>query len=73
MPIFPPPPIVTPFEEPGTSSGISRPWIEWLQAISAQLSTAATPVTGSKGGNAALGSLLAVLKAKGIVTDNTTP
>lgn len=72
MPIFPAPPIRTPFEDKNSGSGISRPWIEWMQTISNQLSTAGTTVTGAKAGNAALGSLISVLAAKGIIKDGTT-
>jgi hypothetical protein len=72
MAVFPPPPVRTPFADQRTESGISRPWMEWFQTIAVQLATATPVVTGSKGGNAALTSLLAVLKAKGIVFDQTT-
>lgn len=34
--------------------------------------TTASEVTGAKGGNAALTSLISVLVAKGIITDSTT-
>jgi len=68
--IFPPPPISTPFQD--ANQQISGPWIKWLQAVSVQLGTASTPVTGSTGGNAALQSLLAVLVSKGIIQDQTT-
>lgn len=34
---------------------------------------AGTSVTGSRGGNAALASLLTALAGEGLITDNTTP
>ena len=36
-------------------------------------SAAATPVSGSRGGNVALANLLTALAGLGIITDNTTP
>lgn len=68
--IFPAPPILTPFMD--ANQQVSGPWIKWLQAVSVQLNTASTPVTGSTGGNSALQSLLAVLVSKGIVVNQTS-
>jgi hypothetical protein len=70
---FAEPPIRTPFNDPKQSGTISAPWQKWMQGVSIQLSTATTPVTGSKGGNAALASLIAVLVSKGIIADQSTP
>lgn len=69
---FPPPPVQTPFADPKTTSGISDAWVKWFQAISVKLSVLPTPITGSKGGNAALTSLLSTLASNGEVTDQTT-
>lgn len=70
---FPAPPVASPFlvDDGQGNLIITRPWTQWLQAVSVQLS-AAGPVTGSKGGNAALANLISVLKAKGIIGDQTT-
>lgn len=70
---FPDPPIRTPFRDDKEGNGIAKPWIQWLQRITTQLSTANTPVTGSKAGNAALTSLIAILVSKGVITDQSTP
>jgi hypothetical protein len=68
---FPAPPVRTPFQD--DKGNISRPWIEWMQKISVQLSTGVPAIAGSRGGNAALASLLTVLAEKGFITDSTTP
>lgn len=71
--IFPAPPIRTAFPQEGDTSMVSRPWLQWFQAITNQFSAKPQIVTGSRGGNAALGSLIQALAAAGIITDNTTP
>jgi hypothetical protein len=70
---FPAPPIQTPFKDDRTASGISLPWTQWFQAVSVKLGTVSPAITGSKGGNAALGSLISTLASNGEITDNTTP
>jgi len=68
---FPPPPVQSPFGDPKQPSGVSQPWLRWFQTLASTLSANGT-ITGSKGGNAALDSLLSNLNAKGIVSDKTT-
>lgn len=68
---FAAPPLRTPFED--EKGNMSRPWLEWFQAVSVALSGVNAPITGSRGGNAALASLITQLAAQGIVQDSTTP
>ena len=73
---FDAPPYRTPFPQEATPTIFSRPWINWLQSITDRFNAmfAAPPVvTGSRGGNAALASLLTALAAQGYVKDETTP
>jgi hypothetical protein len=72
MSIFTAPPIRTEFSQPGNGKLFSRPWLQWFQSVSAALSTTPPVVTGSRGGNAALASLLTQLDAAGIIKDQTT-
>ena len=67
---FPSPPARTPFL--AADGTVSYVWLKWFQALQAQVSVATPAVTGAKSGNAALTSLLSVLTAKGIVTDQST-
>lgn len=80
MTIFAPPPIRTGFGEATSDElkkpaqvGVSRGWLQWFQAVSAKLSNTPPVITGSRGGNAALTSLLSALNAAGVIQDNTTP
>ena len=54
----------------------ARPWIQWLQEVADKFNFlfADPPViTGSRGGNAAVASLLTQLAAQGYIVDKTTP
>jgi hypothetical protein len=69
---FPPPPLRTvPFQD--AKGNVTRPWLDWFQAISVALSGKVPAITGSRGGNAAVTSLITQLAELGIVTDQTTP
>lgn len=69
---FPAPPIRTPYQD-GSPNVFSRAWAQWYQAITNAFNPAPFTVTGSRGGNTAIESLLSQLAAKGIIIDNTTP
>lgn len=76
MTTFSAPPVRTPFPQDSQPSAFSRPWINWLQSITDKFNLlfAIPPeVTGSRGGNAALASLLTALDAQGYIKNNTTP
>ena len=49
-------------------------WRDWLFTVSQLLGSegSAPTITGSKGGNAALASLLSALNSAGIIKDSTT-
>lgn len=73
---FDAPPYRTPYPLDQKSGIFSRPWINWFQDIAAKFNFLfANPpeVTGSRGGNAALASLLTSLAAQGYIKDSTTP
>ena len=70
---FPAPPIRSPFPQVGNETEFSRTWVQWFQAVTTQFNQAPIVVTGSRGGNVALTSLLKALEQLGIVTDSTVP
>ena len=70
---FPAPPVRTDFPDRGNKATFARGWMQWFQAITNRFNAAPPAITGSRGGNAALTSLLAQLAQAGVVTDNTTP
>lgn len=72
---FPDPPVRTPLtqKDPMNNEVVSRPWIEWFQAVTVALSSDVPTVTGARGGNVALTNLMTDLATLGIVVDNTTP
>jgi hypothetical protein len=69
---FPAPPFLSPFFEDQAKTIISRAWQEWLREITNTLG-AATPITGSIAGGAALTNLINALQELGLVKNNTTP
>lgn len=48
------------------------PWSRWFQDVATRLGYTAPTVTGSRGGNAALESLLTGLAGENLIVDNTT-
>lgn len=73
---FAAPPVRTAFPQDGSPQLFSRPWVNWLQAITDKFNALfANPpaVTGSRGGNVALTNLLKVLSDQGYISDKTTP
>lgn len=76
MSTFAAPPVRTDFPQATAPTLFSRPWIQWFQALADKFNLLfANPptVTGSRGGNAALKSLLTQLDAQGYIVDKTTP
>jgi hypothetical protein len=73
MTIFAAPPVRTEFPQTGSPNLFSRPWLQWFQAISTALTSTPPVITGSRGGNVALASLLTQLSSAGVVVDRTTP
>lgn len=69
---FPPPPLRSPFWEDSEKTIVSRPWIQWFQAVTNALG-ASVPITGSRTSGVALENLLLALQAIGLVKDQTTP
>jgi len=58
------------------STLFSRPWIQWLQGVADRFNSLfqnPPEITGSRGGNAALASLLTQLAAQGYIVDKTVP
>lgn len=70
---FPAPQIRTAFSDDKQPHLFSRPWVQWFQAITNKFNAIPPEVTGSRGGNAALASLLTNLDTLGIISDKTTP
>lgn len=68
---FPAPPIQTPFEI-SRQGQMPLPWSRWFQDVATRLGYTAPTVTGSRGGNAALESLLTGLAGENLIVDNTT-
>lgn len=48
------------------------PWSRWFQDVATRLGYTVPTVTGSRGGNAALASLLTGLAGENLIVDNTT-
>ena len=72
---FEAPPVRTAFPQAAAPTLFSRPWIQWFQLLTDRFNALfANPpiVTGSRGGNAALASLLTSLAAQGYIVDKTT-
>lgn len=75
MPTFEAPPNRTEFPQVANEKIFSRPWLNWFQSISDKFNLlfAHPPsVTGSRGGNVALASLITQLAAQGYIKDDTT-
>ncbi len=76
---FQPPPVRTPFPDVKQWQATGTPawpWMQFFLAIAARFNALfADPpaVTGSRGGNAALASLLTELAKQGYIVDKTTP
>jgi len=70
---FPAPPDRTDYPQANNPGKFARPWIQWFQAITNQFNATPPTVTGSRGGNAALASLLTQLADAGVIVDDTTP
>lgn len=73
---FPDPPVRTQFPDP-SGTFFAWGWTKWFETVTNSLTQIfgnPTPeITGSRGGNAAVASLLSSLAAKGIIVDKTTP
>ena len=68
---FPAPPVQTPFNI--VNGAMPYPWLRWFQEVATALGYTAPAVTGSRGGNAALASLLTGLAGAGLIVNNSTP
>lgn len=82
---FPAPPVRSPFFDEPTTPGpahdsgtstpptriVSRPWIQWTQAIT-NFNNSKIPVTGSRASGEALNNALQVLHDLGLIDNQTT-
>lgn len=73
MTMFSSPPVRTPLQDTRTQSSVSKPWLNWFQAITNQLNAAPVTITGSRANPATFAELLTALAAQGIIVDETTP
>ena len=75
MATFDAPPTRTAFPQEKSTTLFAWPWIKWFNAVADRFNSMfqnPPVVTGSRGGNAALASLLTALEKQGYIKDSTT-